>query len=717
MAWTVINNQDQSGNIHPANFELNMALSDPLTTVSFELEDITSSIALDFNQSVMIWDENAQPDHAVNGVPIQCVPTLNLVVDPTFYFNPTTSFTKGGTYPATITITTSNAAFVFSNQASTGIAHDARMTQTSSFLAPGYVTPGQMYIFSIYASSPVTPTNMQYYLQMNWLDINLNALSSTTPVSFSSTTTSTRRSTSAVAPANAAYVQAQFGVYATNSTNSGTINMGTLLIEPVWFPSRAMGNNVPVTYPSPDCNFFQVNTYIVPDGTYARNNRLFWGYIANLEATYEGTKRTWKVDCRPMGDVIENGGTNTPIDVTYTGFTDVQIINDLITNHFSGVLSTGQTNSSQPSTTAVTGPTIDSISFTDQTFREVLNNIVDITGFAYYIDPYMFIRYNPIPYNYSLFNLLSSTSVQPDYLTTFPPQEYTYIKDGTQVRNSVKVTGGTFQVTIQDIFSGDGATKVFNLTNIPVSIITISENGGTSTYAPTNSNKIGVTGQDVNGVSGIVALMDAGAQKVTFNTAPGSGTNNVVISYTQNRPVSILVEENTSIGLYRRFVSKVEDSNLASNAAGKVRGESELAQWAYPVQNITFKLSSQLGNNWQPINMFLMPGTTILFTSTLDNLTSVPFVIQTVKVTSEGGGVNIYEYEAGVYRPKLTDHIRNVQKSLARNPSTGGSTPIQLIYEVLRDTTLYSDSVTATPGTPPAHYTYGTSLYGYSSYN
>lgn len=713
--WIIINNQDMTGLIHPGNIDLSLSLGDPLATLSFEVIDTTSSLSLDFYQNVMVWDENAFPDFTSGGRAISTVPTLNLVIDPSFV-GPGTSFTKGGTYPGIITITFTNAAFVFSNQPLTGISHDARVTQNTAVLAPGYITPGQSYIFSFYISA-TSPVNLQYYLQVNWLDNNLNALSSTTSTPATPPTSNTRVSMQATAPANAAYAQVQFGVYATNATNSGTVNVGTLQLEPYWFPNRAMGyGGVPVTYPTPDCNFFQVNTYIMPDNTYARSNRLFYGYIANLEATYNGTVRTWKVDCRSMGDVIENGGTNTPIDVTYTGFTDAAIINDLVSNHFSGVLSTGLINNSSPSTTVVTGPTIDSVSFTDQTFREILNNLVDITGFAYFIDPYLYVRYHPIPYDYAPFSLLSSTVTQPDYVTTFPPEEYTYIKDGTQIRNSVKVVGGTFQVTVQDIFSGDGATKVFNLTQIPVSIIAISVNGGSTTYAPTNSNKIGVQGQDVNGVSSVVALMDASNQKVTFNSAPAIGTNNVIISYTQNRPVSILVEENTSIGAYRRFVAKVEDSNLASNAAGKVRGESEIAQWAYPVQNITFKLSSKWTANWQPVNMFLMPGTTILFTSTLDNLTNQPFVIQTVRVTSQGGGVNVYEYEAGVYRPKLTDHIRNVQKSLARNPSTGGTTAIQLTYEVLRDQTLYSDSVTPTTGTPPAHYVYGTAIYGYSSY-
>lgn len=715
MVWVTVNNQDQTNNIHFTNAELDMALSDPLPTFTFELIDVNSTIALDFNQNVMIWDENAAPDHTVSGRIVQTVPTLNLVQDPLFS-NGTTSYVIGGVNSAIASITGGFATFTFSNTTGAGIGNDGNVKQKTASLALGYITPGQAYMFSVYVQGFSTPTNIQYYFQINWLDANFNVLSSTASTPAAPPGTQTQVNVQGTAPANAVYAQAQMGAFTTVSgTNSGTIKIGSIMIEPVWFPNRALGNNQPVSYPSPDCNFSQVTTFMMPDQTYARRNRIFNGYIANLEASYEGKKRTWAIQCRSKGDVIENGGVNTPINASYSGVTDAFIIDDIITTYFSGILSHGQANSSQPTTTLVTGTTIDSISFVDQTFREVLNNICDITGFAHHIDPYMYVRYHPIPYDYTSFNLLSDPAHQPDNVTTFAPQEYTYIKDGTQIKNSVKVVGGQVQTTVQEQFSGNGTNKVFTLANTPVAVTAITIGG--SAFAPTAANKIGIQGQDTNGTGGVVALMDATTKKVTFNSAPASGTNNVVITYTQNRPVSVLIEENTSIGAYgRRFVAKITDTNLASNTAAKTRGEAELAQWAYPVQNITFKLSSEMGANWQPINMLIMPGTTILFTSTLDNLSNQPFVIQTVKVTSAGSGVNLYEYEAGVYRPKMLDIHRNLQKAVARNNNTGATTTIQVVYEVLRDNMLYLDSVTATATASSGAYVYGVALYGYSSF-
>src|SRR5579859_325918 len=709
--WVVMNNIDRTSSVQPQSLSIDMALGDPLTTASFEVTDPTSSINLDFNYSVMIWDENAAPDYTIARQPVPTVPSINILHE---------TFVTGGTYAANVALNIYNQAFTFNNASQTGPTHDAHVTTVASSIAYGYITPGQTYMYSFFINCNAAPTALNYYYQINWLDINLNLLSSTVSTPTTPPVNNTQVHISGVAPANAAFAQAQFGVYATSSTNNGVVNFANHNITPVWFAGKSMGDGTPITYPTPDCNGAQVNSAVMPDGTFCRLNRLFYGYISNLEAKYDGIKRTWTVDCRSMGDVIENGGIGTPIDITYTNFTDTGIINDLINTYFPGLLSTGQVNSSRPPTTIVTGQTIPTISFTDQTFREVLNSIVDITGFVFYIDQFLYVHYNPIPYDYSNFSLLIDPDPlnQPDYFTIFPPQEYTYIKDGTQIRNSVKVTGGTLQVTVQDVFSGDGSTTKFVLSQIPVSITSVSTNGGSSTYAPTSSNLVGVSGQDTNGTNGVVVLMDSSNHSVTFNTAPGSGSNNVVITYVQNRPATVLVEENTSIGTYkRRFVSKVEDTNLASNAAAKLRGESEIAQWAYPVQNITFKLSSQMDLNRMPLDVFIRPGTTIFLTSTLDNLTNQPFVIQTVKVSSLGGGINVYENEGGVYRPTLRDSIRNVQKSLARNPSTGGTTPIQLTFEVLRDTMTYVDAVVVNPHGFGAIDTWGTGRYGQASFS
>ena len=700
--WTILNGVNRTLNIPPDNFEINASISDPLTTAAFTVKDPGSLINLAFGQSVMIYDESFPP---YGTTPV--VPTLNLVLDPLIEFT-TSYWTKGGTNSSIISFGSAPNGFCqlsFSNLGTTGLANDAHIVQTATVIPAGYVTPGQKYMLSVYVQGTSSPTNIQYYFQVNWLDANQNLLSSITSGFTAPPTTQTRLSVSGIAPANAAYVQAQLGGYATSTTNSGNIVFTQVMVEPMWFPNWAMPNGTPITYPSPDANYHSPITYQMPDGTYSRVNRIFLGTISHLEAEYEGTFRTWAVDCRSTEELLENGAI---INASYDATQDTDLINNVISNYFNNVLGTGAANNTQPVSTMVPGAVIDSITYADLSFREIMNQITDTTGFVYTVDPFNEVRYYPVPYTYAPFTLV--VQAQPDNVTTFAPTAYKLTQDGTQLQNSIKVVGGTAQVGVQDKFSGDGSNNTFALALVPSAVTQVSIGG--SVYAPTSSNKLGVKGKDTNGKSGVVALVNAKGQQVIFNTAPASGTDNVLVTYTSSAPISVLVEENSSIGKYgRKYSGKVNDTSIVSDAAARIRGEAELAKWAYPITVLEFSLSSGYS-----VNTYLPPGTTIPVTSAADFLTSVPFTIQTVRITSEGGGVNIFEYEAGVYRPKVRDFLRNIHKAVARNTSPSGLTVPQLTYEVVQDSTNYSDSATATIQTAGS-YLYGTAIYGYSQFS
>jgi len=637
------------------------------------------------------------------------VPTLKLVLDPIFAFS-TSYWTTGGTNAGIISFGSApNYGFLltFNNLGTTGLANDAHLVQSPSVIpvSTRYVTPGQTYMLSVYVQGTNSPTNIAYYFQINWLDANQNYISNVNTGFAAPPTTQTRISVSGVAPANAAYVQAQIGGYATSTTNSGNIVFTSAMCEPVWFPNWAMANGTPITYPTPDVNYHQPTTYQMPDGTYSRVNRIFLGQISHLEAVYEGTKRTWTVDCQSNEVLLENGAI---INASYEATQDTDLINNIISTYFLNVLGTGSANNTQPLSTMVPGAVIDSVTYNDLTFREIMNQLEDMTGFVYTIDPFNELRYYPVPYAYAPFSLV--VQAQPDYATTFAPIDFKVTQDGTQLQNSIKVIGGTAQVGVQDTYNGDGSTTVYNLSAVPAALTQISIGG--SVYAPTSSNKLGIKGRDTNGVNGVVALSNPKSKKVIFNTAPSAGTNNVVISYNTNAPVVVLVEENTSIGQFgRKYAGKVNDTSISSTAAARIRGESELGKWAYPVTELDFSLASGYG-----VNTYLSPGTTILVTSAADGFTRQPFTINTVRITSQGGGVNVYEYKAGVYRPKVQDFFRNVHKAVARNTNTSGITAPQQTYEVVTDQTNYSDSATATIQTAGS-YLYGTAVYGYSSFS
>lgn len=696
--WTVVNNLDVTANIDHDSIQIQQSLADPLPTASFLVNDPGCHLNLQFGQPVIIWDENAAPDHTVDFRVIETIPTLNILKNESFN-NSGQYWTAGGTNSGLITYGFLKFILTFANTANTATGYLHQITPR------GYVTAGTAYCLSAYAQAGGSNQNIAYWSAIKWLDAGQNVISTSDYGLWSPPDTQTYRIandvtvSSAVAPAGAVYADVYLGAQPTVSgTNSGTMSVATAMLEPAWFNGLALGDGAPVFYPSPDCNNGQVTSVRMPDQTTSRACRLFAGYIKNLDADYTdgGVNRIYTVDCASYGDIIENGAL---INKSYANQTDAFIINDIVSTYFSGLLSTGQQNNSAPSTTLVAGQTVNEVSYIDQTFREVLNGLTDLTGFSFFVDPYGYVHYNDTPFDYAPFTL----SDTPDNISSFAPQDYKVTKDGTQLRNSVKITGGKFQVTVTDQFNGDGATKVFNLSNIPTNINSITIGG--STFAPTSTNKIGTAGTDVNGTGGVVVLFDKQAQKLTFNTAPATGTNNVVVSYPTERNVVVLVEDNGSIALYgRKFTSKANDSALTSNATAKTRGEAEIAKYAYPLMNLTFKLYK-----------YAAPGTTVLVTSSLDGFVNQPFVIQTVTASYLGGGTNLFDYEAGIYRPSLHDHLRNAHKAIGRNTSVSGTTTILQTYEIISDQTYYADKATIVNINTPSLYTvdrYGIASFG-----
>src|SRR5205823_4929321 len=125
-----------------------------------------------------------------------------------------------------------------------------------------------------------------------------------------------------------------------------------------------------------------------------------------------------------------------------------------------------------------------------------------------------------------------------------------------QIKNRIKVVGAQQDQTIQDPFSGNGSNKIFTLTQIP-HIITNCTVGGVV-------QQIGVQGVATNGVGGVTALYDPSNRQLTFNTAPASGTNNVLVTYSSPQPVAAQVQSLDSYAKYgnRYWDSKVNDSAI-----------------------------------------------------------------------------------------------------------------------------------------------------------
>lgn len=659
--YTIIAGFDRTNDIPHDSIKFDESINDPLPKARLEVLDPQRQFNFLIGDEVIIYDENAPPQPLSGGASVIVPPAHNLLQKAVFLSQ---VWTTTGTLSGLVTINAANSiTMTFSNN----VLGSGGITQT---ILTGYVHPGQQYMLSAYLTINTALTNAQAFLQLDYLDGSGNVIGgSSVSATFSSTFTNQRIAVFGQAPTNASTAKVTLGGQTTvGGTNSGTLQWATFQFEPMYFPST-------VTYPTPDCNYNQVTCFRLPDDTISRA-RLFAGTIDSYDLSYDGRSRTWHISIAGPGAVLENGLINSSYSQQY----DDQIINNIVGSApFSTLLALGGPNNFTPAP-VVRGKLFDAVSFGDNTLREVLNQLVDGSGYSFFVDPYYELHYHPNTYLIAGWALTDGT---PDNSSTFAYYDYTLTKDGTQRKRHVKVIGNRgVAPAITDNYNGNGSITIYGLTKPPVNVQSIVVAGSTIVC--------GIKGRDTNGVNGIQALLDTANQAVVFNTAPPSGSNNVQITYTYNAPM--VIEEyaqNTETlpiapgYMLSPYDSKVNDSNIVSLTSATQRGLSELNKWDNPL--IIVKLKSKA---------FTPAGSLVYFTSTLDGLTNLPLVVQTVNGRYLGNSINEYEYQMGSYLPTFIDHVRNANKTMNRSTTLANNTATLQIGLALSETMYYSESIT-----------------------
>lgn len=701
--WTTINQFDLTPHIDPQGFEVFLGVNDDLPSLKFDLDDNGSLINLAEGQEVIVWDETALD--VVTGLTM--IPAMNLLTNEDLYSatsSPGSPWTSTGTLSGIINSNTTllfEVDMIFNNSA-LGSGYFQQITQAN------YCKPGMAYCFSYLVKIDAPLTNANAVVNIMFLDQAQNVISGTTVTdTFSSTPSNLyqRRSiTSAVAPSNAYYVQVQIGGQTTvGGTNSGTIRYGqnqntnaNTMLEPVLF-AATQG----VSYPTPSVGYYLPGSgAVMADQTTSRRCRIFTGYIDHLEVEYiGGNNRVWHVSCTGPGWVLESVNL---LNAEYTTATyDNVIIGNFLTNNYANILAAPTSplfNTTQPE--IIQGALIDANTYVDKTLREVLNTLADTAGFLYWVDPYFHLHYVPAYWTVANATFDTDANTQ-DYKTIFPPRDFKLTRDLTQIKNRIKVIGAQLDQAIQQPFSGNGTTKTFTLNATP-HIITSVTVGGVA-------QQVGVQGVATNGAGGVTALYNPNTNQLIFNTAPATGTNNILVNYTSPQPVSVQVQNLDSYAKYgnKWWDGKVNDSSLASVATAHLRGLAELSKYAYSLVTLTFKT-----------DQFITAGQIILVTSTKDGYSAPsPFLVRKVTGRYLGAGQNEYEIEAGPYQPDVLDHFRNLHKAVNRSQGVANQlTPVS-VYIISDDTgASYTESFTTTTQTSNGLYIYGQAVYGYSSF-
>lgn len=668
---TLINKTDMTGYVPYESINISQTAGDPQGQATFQVIDPGSTLSLTSLQEVIFIDETM----ALGGVTL--TPAHNYAQNPYFNFGSSQwnlsgslsgdiVFPSSGTFGsgAKITITFSNA----------NAANSASVYQD---VFGSYVVPGQQYCLSAnYTTSGLS--NAYAFVDLVFHDANGVDIGET-QVNITTNTTG-RFFATGTAPAGAVNVRANLGGQTTvANNNAGVITITGVQLEPMWFPAL-------YSYPTPTCDFLQANCTSLPDGTATRFDRIFTGFITHLTASYEGTTRTWDVEATSTEFILENG---TLINATYNGVTDQSIITNIADNLPGALLFAPipSTATSRPQALSYlnlpvvyAGVTVSDLEFADATFREVLNALADLTGFLFGVDPYYNVFYYPPMYVQAPYGF-AGNGTQPDNVNTFAYYDYSKEEDASQIQSAINVSGTTYQLTITESWNrGDGShTEVaiggtysavlFHgpIISVPSSVVV----GGTTLPCTLNTGNGYGTGQSIYGPD---------IPNILFAT-PANGTA-ISVTYEYNALVYVQARSPDSIGKYGRpLYSKINDTNLVSNAQAMAEGEAQLQAYAQPRVTLKFKTLK-----------YLAPGWTIEFTSTLDSITKGHYVVQKVTATALGGGENQYDIEAGVYQDDFVDFFRNSQKAINRADHDPAE-PIKQTNNLLLDSSSYTDSL------------------------
>lgn len=557
----------------------------------------------------------------------------------------TITFPTSPTWPpgAKCTLSVSNAA-IGNKLASQNIPHN-------------YIVVGQQYCFSAQMNITTAFVNADTFLQIVFQDVSGSTLATAKATYTALTNGYSRVSITGTAPANTTTIQVSIGIETTvNGTNTGTVAWTSLQFEPMWFPNI-------YSYPTPICDFLQSDCITLPDGTTSRFDRVFTGFITHRKASYGGTTRYWEIECTGLDGMLENV---TLVNASYTSTTDQAIITGIIDNLsplylYANIRTTSAVhalafNNVPP---CATGISIDAIQYADATPREVLNSLVDITGFLAGVDNYYNVYYYPPFTNIAPYGL----SDNPDNVTTFPYYDHEIDYDGSQLQNNINVAGNTYEVQITENFTaGDGTHSQFIVGGKTAGFyLTYTAAGTIAIPQVTFGGTLQTTALDTGvGFGTSQTLIQYSNTHIGIATAINAGTS-ISVTYTYTALAYVNVQSPDSIAKYKRpFWGKINDTNLASNASAVVRGEAELEAYSDDRITLTFK-------TWK----MLSPGQIIEFTSGLDGLSKAHFVVQKVTVNDLGydpavGQINQYEVQAGVYIDDFIDFFRNTQKAVNR---------------------------------------------------
>jgi hypothetical protein len=424
---------------------------------------------------------------------------------------------------------------------------------------------------------------------------------------------------------------------------------------------------------------------------------LFAGYISRItpEETGEGQLFKYDVEASDYSYILNNKIARR----SYESDTLVDIVTDLMDTYVDAAYGFDLTN-------VATGPTISSITFDHISIRKCFEKLQKLTGYVWYVD-----------YEKNLFFHAPSATAAPETITDSSDnfEEISIALDTSQVRNSVIVIGSENgeqdSNTTTETFTGDGATRSWELAAKPSQVVSIKINTVTKQFSlDVNERDTDVFVYSFSGQS--FRLTDA------QTTPVGGGTpDSIEIIYYGRIPIITKEIDPVSIAYFAArdggdgtYEYTLKEASISSKEEATERALQELAEFADPLVNAQFRTRTSL---LDPGSVFT-PGqvlTVNLPTHGIDDDTA--FLIQEVTITMVEDATGDTEY---LYNVRFGGKMVGVQEfleSLAAEEGDVTDAELILTIESTSDSFITDDDPpTNALYTPPFEYGGGGSPQG-----
>lgn len=304
-------------------------------------------------------------------------------------------------------------------------------------------------------------------------------------------------------------------------------------------------------------------------GTAATVN-LWAGYVVRQQSEpFSATAGDWRLltlDCQSAAAKLL---TSAPVTEVYGGgnnetvIYDRDIVADLVSTYAPGlynIAKIGTTDQVQ----------VDYIGFANESLRSALNKVAERAGGRIFgVDAVPEFWYGDANIDFPTYGY-KLTDVEENWSDSVLPMSVrpVYDRDATELRNSVRVIGGTTLSSVQEEeFTGDGVTTVFQVNNTPDVVIAVELNGVAQT--------VGI--MYVDDPANFDCLVEYDRRQFHFKTAPSLG-NKLIVRYRYGTRVDVTIADATSVAAVGTIWAPVlEDASISSAAQGSALGSAYLA--------------------------------------------------------------------------------------------------------------------------------------------